>query len=44
MFLILNVAVGGTLGGTVPNEFSAADMLIDYVHFTPRKRYACNAI
>lgn len=30
-FLILNVAVGGTLGGTVPSNFTESTMEIDYV-------------
>jgi beta-glucanase (GH16 family) len=32
MFMILNLAVGGTGGGPVPATFSSAAMLVDYVH------------
>jgi beta-glucanase (GH16 family) len=31
MFMILNLAVGGTGGGDVPADFSSAQMLVDYV-------------
>jgi beta-glucanase (GH16 family) len=31
MFMILNLAVGGTGGGTVPAQFGSAEMLVDYV-------------
>ena len=30
-FLILNIAMGGTLGGNIPAEFSSATMEVDYV-------------
>lgn len=30
-YLILNLAIGGTLGGEVPDTFSDADFIIDYV-------------
>jgi len=30
-YLLLNVAMGGTLGGEVPSSFSQATMEIDYV-------------
>jgi len=30
-FIILNVAMGGTLGGNVPNDFDESSMEIDYV-------------
>lgn len=32
-YLILNVAVGGTLGGEVPNDFGSELMEVDYVRF-----------
>jgi beta-glucanase (GH16 family) len=32
VFMILNLAVGGTGGGKVPSSFKSATMLIDYVH------------
>ncbi len=34
-FVILNVAVGGTLGGAVSAPFATPDMIIDYVRFAP---------
>jgi beta-glucanase (GH16 family) len=30
-FIILNVAMGGTLGGEIPEDFSESSMQIDYV-------------
>ena len=30
-FIILNVAMGGTLGGNIPNDFNQSSMEIDYV-------------
>ena len=30
-YLILNLAVGGTLGGDVPDDFNAASLYVDYV-------------
>ena len=30
-YLLLNVAMGGTLGGEIPSGFSKATMEIDYV-------------
>ena len=32
-YLLLNIAMGGTLGGTIPNSFSEDSMEIDYVRF-----------
>ena len=30
-YLLLNLAIGGVLGGKVPEEFSEERMIIDYV-------------
>ena len=30
-FILLNIAMGGTLGGTIPNDFDKSKMEIDYV-------------
>ncbi len=30
-YLLLNIAMGGTLGGTIPPNFSQASMVVDYV-------------
>ena len=32
-FMILNVAMGGSLGGTIDGAFTEASMEIDYVRF-----------
>jgi beta-glucanase (GH16 family) len=32
-YLLLNIAVGGTLGGEVPNDFGSELMEVDYVRF-----------
>lgn len=31
-YLLFNIAMGGTLGGTIPNDFTQAVMEVDYIH------------
>jgi len=32
-YLLLNIAMGGTLGGSIPSSFSQDTMEVDYVRF-----------
>ena len=43
-YLLLNIAMGGNLGGDIPNSFSQDSMEIDYVRFYQPQQQECEII
>ena len=43
-YLLLNIAMGGSLGGDIPNSFSQDSMEIDYVRFYQPQQQECEII